>query len=394
MSRSTCTGSEHPGRAARTSRRRFLSGAAKVAIGGATAIGAPIIVGGAPVHTAKAAFEGESLIAVSWLGSYETVFRDQVIAPFNERYGTKADTVGGWDQIVSQIKAAPEDDPPFDVTVAEEYVSSRGLAEQVYVETDRSRIPNLDAVYPWFYEIRPAEAAKFGIPFGGGTTMLLVNRSLDIQPDSWNLLWDERLAGKVTADSAAWWWTVSIPAVLNTTAPGLDEMYDWPAGAEPLFQKVEQMKIAKWFKDGIEQADILNQEEALAAMTYSSDAFTFLLQNADRYQVQVPAEGASGWTNWYFKVRGTKHSDLADVFLNYLLEKETQDRFLANTLSFMARTDVAVPPQWGDKYPRSNEDFHKKVQIITMDGWAKIDDNYAAMDDRMKQVIARTTSAG
>ena len=85
--------------------------------------------------------------------------------------------MGGWDQMVNQIKAAPEDNPPYDIIVAEEYVSSSGLAENVYLETDKSKIPNLDAVYPWFYETRPAEAAKYGIPFGGGTTMLSSTRA-------------------------------------------------------------------------------------------------------------------------------------------------------------------------------------------------------------------------
>jgi len=381
-------------REARLSRRRFLASAAKGAAVGAAVIGAPTIIGVAPVHTAKAAFEGESLIAVSWSGNYETVYRDQIIAPFNAKYSTKAETVGGWDQMVNQIKAAPEDNPPFDVTVGEEYISSSGLAEKVYLETDKSKIPNLSAVYPWFYETRPKDAANFGIPFGGGTPMLLINQSTGIKPESWNLLWDERLAGKVTADSAAWWWTVSIPAVLNTAVPGLDEMYDWPNGAEPLFQKLEQLKVAKWFKDGAEQANILNQEEAVAGMSYSSDAYTFMQQNPDTYWAAVPKEGTSAWTDWYFKVRGTKHSDLADLFLNYLLEKETQDRFLANSLIFMARTDVAVPAQWGDGYPKSNDDYHRMFQLITMDGWTKIGNNYTAMDDRMKQVVAKSTSGG
>ena len=46
-------------------------------------------------------------------------------------------------------------------------------------------------------------------------------------------------------------------------------------------------------------------------------------------------------------MRGTKHNDLADLFLNYLLEKETQDRFLAKSLIFVARKDVTVPAHWG-----------------------------------------------
>ena len=96
----------------KVNRRKLLTGAA-------AAIAAPAIIGRALVTSAKAAFEGESLIAVSWSGNYEQIFREMVIEPFNAKYKTKAETVGGWDQMVGQIKAAPADNPPFDVTVGE-----------------------------------------------------------------------------------------------------------------------------------------------------------------------------------------------------------------------------------------------------------------------------------
>ena len=367
-------------------RRRILKGAAL----GAAAFAAPAIIGRAAISTAKAAFEGESLIAVSWSGNYEQVFRETIIDPFNAKYGTKAETVGGWDQIVSQIKAAPADNPPFDVTVAEEYISSTGLAEGLYMKTDRAKVPNLEAVYPWFYETRPEKAKEYGVPFGGGTCMLLIRKKLGIEPTSWELLWDERLAGKVTSDGAAWWWSLSVPAVMEKASPGLDEMYDM-ATAEPLFAKLDKLKVARWFKDGAEQANLLNQEEADAAMSYSSDVYTFLTESPGEYVAALPKEGASAWADWYFKVRGTKHNDLADLFLDYMLSKEAQDRFLSKSMIFMARNDVAVPPQWGAGYPKSNEDYHKMFQIITMDGWDKINANYQAFDDRMKQTVQRTS---
>jgi spermidine/putrescine transport system substrate-binding protein len=369
----------------RPNRRHFI----KTLAAGTAVIGAPAILGRAPVSSANAAFEGERLIVVSWSGNYEQLFRETIIDPFNAQYGTKAETVGGWDQIVSQIKAAPADNPPFDMTVAEEYISSAGLAENLYLKTDKSKIPNLEAVYPWFYETRPEATKDYGVPFGGGTCMLLIRKSIGIEPTTWKLLWDDRLAGKVTADSAAWWWTLSVPAVMSQTSPGLDEMYDMST-AEALFAELDKLKVAKWFKDGAEQANLLNQEEADAAMSYSSDAYTFLMQSPGEYLAAVPNEGVSAWADWYFKVRGTKHNDLADLFSNYLLEKDTQDRFLAKSLIFMARKDVTVPEHWSG-YPKSNEDYHRMFQIITMEGWDKINANYQAYDDRMKQTVAKTS---
>lgn len=373
-------------------RRKLLTSAGKTALAGAAVIGAPAIIGRAPVSSAKAAFEGESLIAVSWSGNYEQVFKTEVIEPFNAKYGTKAETVGGWDQMVSQIKAAPADNPPFDISVGEEYVSSSGMAEGVWLEQDRSKIPNLAAIYEWFYDSRPADMAKYGIPFGGGTTMLLLRNKLGITDNSWKVLWDDRLAKRVTLDGTAWWWSLSVPAVMSTVMPGLDEMWDYPNGTEPLFKELEKLKVARWFKDGAEQANLLNQEEADAAMSYSSDALTFLNENPGEYSATVPVEGASAWTDWYFKVRGTKHNDLADLFLNYLLEKETQDRFLAKSLIFVARKDVAVPAHWGSLYPKTNADYQKNFQILTIDGWNKLGVAWNDIDARFKKIVEVTTA--
>ena len=342
------------------------------------------------VSTAKAAFEGESLIAVSWSGNYEQVFRETIIDPFNAKYDTKAETVGGWDQIVSQIKAAPEDNPPFDVTVAEEYISSAGLAESLYMKTDKSKIPNLDAVYPWFYETRPDKAKEYGIPFGGGTCMLLSARSWASRPTSWGLLWDERLAGKVTSDSAAWWWTLSVPAVMSQVVTGLDEMYDM-ATAEALFAELDKLKVAKWYKDGAEQANLLNQEEADAAMSYSSDAYTFLTQSPDEYVAACPEGRRLGLGR--LVLQGARHQAQRSGRPVHELPAgkgnagpvpvEVHDFHGAQGCDGARALELAI------RSPTRT--ITRCFQIITMDGWDKINANYQAFDDRMKQTMAKTS---
>ncbi|MCZ8548357.1 PotD/PotF family extracellular solute-binding protein [Mesorhizobium qingshengii] len=370
-------------------RRDFLKTSGKGVALGAAVLAAPAVVGRAPVTSAHAAFAGEPLITVSWAGNYEILFRETVIEPFNEKYGTLAETRGGWDQIVSQIESAPTDNPPFDLTVSDEYVASAGLSNGLYLKTDASKIPNLKAVYPWFYETRPAAAAAHGVPFAGGTCLLMLRKSLDIAPTDWKLLWDDRLSRKITLDRGAWWWTLSVPALISNAMPGLAEMYRYDT-AESLMQELDKLKVARWFSDGAELANVLSQGEADAAFAYSSDAFTFVIEQPDEYVLGIPSQGVSAWADWYYKVRGTHHDELADLFLNYLLEKETQNRFLAKSMMFMARTDVTVPSHWGG-YPRSNEDYHKMFQVITMDGWTTILADYQKYDDRFKKVVENTT---
>lgn len=364
------------------SRRKFLGF-------GAGLIALPAIVGRASVASAERSFSGEELIVMSWSGNYETVFKETVIDPFNARYGTKVESIGGWDQMVPQILAAPADTPPFDITVGEEFVSLQGLAQKLFLKNNRAALPNLDAVYPFFAETRPG-AEDYGVPFAIGTCMLLLRKSLNIAPDSWTLLWDDRLAGKTTLDGSSWHWPLSIAALTKGSTHKIDEMYSL-ATAEPLFAELDKLRPARWYMTGAEQATVLNHGEADAAQTYSSDAYGFLQDSPDEYVVAVPKEGTSGWTDRFFKVRGTHHNDLADLFSNYLLGKEAQDRFLAKSLVFMSRKDVTVPPHW-QNYPRSNEEVHNRFQLITMQGWDKINADFTAFDSRMKLSISRSAN--
>ncbi len=359
-----------------------------VKTGFAGALVAPFVIGRAPLASAETSFAGEDLIAVSWSGNYETVFKQTVIDPFNEKYKTNVGSMGIWDQMVAQIYAAPEDKPPFDITVAEESVTGDGAAKKLWLPAEADRIPNLSAVYPYFSETRPG-FEQWGVPFAIGTTMLIARKSLEIAPDSWGLLWDERLKERFTADSSSWWWTLSVPALMSDAQPGLDEMLTFST-AEPLFAELDRLRPFRWYTTGAEQANLLNQGEVDAALTYSSDAFNYLQESPGEYLAAVPKEGVSAWTDRFIKVRGTHHSDLADLFLNYLLEKETQDRFLAKSMVVMSRGDVTIPAHW-QGYPTSNEALHKDFRLITIDGWSKIIEDYQAYDDRMKLVISRST---
>ncbi len=367
------------------SRRQVI----KTALGAATALSAPAIIGRAPITSARADFAGENLIVVSWSGNHELSFRANVVEPFNAKYGTKVETVGGWDQMVAQIVAAPADNPPFDITIADEYTSSAGLAEKLFLKTDRSKIPGFSAVYPWF-DAERGPAKDYGVPFGGGSLWMLTANGSGIKPDSWRNFWDPKAQGKTTMDASAFYWDLCIPAILSNTKPGIEEVFGTPAEMEPLFLELEKLKMAKWYKDGAELTNLMLQDEAEVAMMYSADAYGFIKEHGSEFSAAIPHEGTASYTNWFMKVRGTKHSDLADLFMAYLLEKETQQRFLDASTDFMSRSDLTPPAHWAN-YPRNEAEVRKTFNLFSIDGWAKFGPNWDTLDARMKQTIAKTT---
>lgn len=365
-------------------------GLLKSAVVGTALVGSPAIIGRASAASANTAFAGENLIVVSWSGNFETSFRQTVIEPFNEKYGTKVETVGGWDQMVSQIVAAPADNPPFDVTIVDEYLTITGLAENIFLKTDRSQIAPAAEVHPWFDATR-GNAGSYGVPFSAGSLWMLTSKASGIEPTSWRGFWSDKVRGKTTMDSAAFYWPLCIPAILSDAQPGIDELYAGPEQVELLFLELEKLRMAKWYRDGAELSNLMLQDEAQVAMAYSSGVYTFLKEHGDEFAAAIPNEGTASYHNWFMKVRGTKHSELADAFMAYLLEAETQQRFLDdNATEFMSHTNLKSSDYW-PTYPRTDAEIRSIFNLFGVEGWQKFLPNYESYDARMKTTIAKTT---
>jgi len=90
------------------------------------------------------------------------------------------------------------------------------------------------------------------------------------------------------------------------------------------------------------------------------------------------------------KVRGTEHSALSDLFMSYLLEKETQQSFLNASTDFMSLQGLEAPAHW-KSYPTSDEALRKTYKLFGLDGWDKFGPHWDAYSERMKQTIAKTT---
>lgn len=371
------------------SRRKFIKGTTVGALAAASSLGMPRIIGRAHAATATDAFKGEEMTVCVWSGNYQLIFDEVIVRPFNDLYGTKVSVVGGWDQHVNLILAAPENAPPFDLAEVDEYTTIGGIENNLWLTTDRNKIPGMKDVMPYFFDTRAEDAKPFGVPFGGGVNMLLVNRKAGEGLDSWHVLWDPRFENKITLDYGAWWYTLAV----TTIALGvpLETMFDYPKGTDQLLDHIGKLKVAKWYKDGSEEANIMQQESALISMAYVSDAWQFIAEDPETFYVSFPKEGLSGWTNWFVKVRGTPHGELAEAFSAYLLEKETQNQFLANSFEFGSLKGLTIPDH-SRGYLSEDVDLAERVKIMTIDGWRQLFPNFDALSEEWKLVVAKTTS--
>ena len=96
-----------------------------------------------------------------------------------------------------------------------------------------------------------------------------------IGADSWTRFWDERALGKVTLDQSAFYWDLCIPALLSDAKPGIDEVFGLPESMGPLFEKLEQLRIPKWYSTGAELANLILQDawRMIRSSTHCSSPF-------------------------------------------------------------------------------------------------------------------------
>ncbi|MFA5957634.1 PotD/PotF family extracellular solute-binding protein [Hyphomicrobium sp.] len=375
---------------ANLSRRQILG--TGVAVAGAAMLPLPAIIGKARAADAKTAFKGEEMTVCAWSGGYLDSFKTAISDPFNEQYGTKVSLVGGWDQMVAQMKAAPAGKPPFDITVSEEYTTLGALAEGLYAKSDRSKFPQLADLQPFFLTARPESARDYGVPLGLGFALPMLNTSLAAgKPLSWTTMWDKDLEGKLALDAGAYWWLIAISAIWGAKKD-FNAFYDWKPGmaSDPIFEALERLRPAKYYKDGAELSFLMLQEQAAFAEIYSADALGLMQNGGPNYQTGIPADGTVAYGDWYIKVKGTQHDELADMFLGYLLEKETQNRFIKVQMSVMSRKDVTVPAFWHN-YPSTNEDLVKNVQLMTMAGLERLLPSFDAMGERFQKAVLKTS---
>lgn len=377
-------------KAAQLSRRQILGvGAAGLS---AAVLPLPAIIGRARAADAKDAFKGEEMTVCAWSGGYLDSFKAAISDPFNAKYGTKVSLVGGWDQMVAQMKAAPPGKPPFDITVSEEYTTLGALAEGLYAKSDRSKFPQLADVQPFFLTARPESARDYGVPLGLGFALPMLNTDLTAKkPLSWATMWDKDLDGKLALDAGAYWWIIAISAIWGAKK-GFNAFYDWKPGmaSDPVFEALERLRPAKYYKDGAELSFLMLQEQASFAEIYSADALGLMKNGGPSYQTGIPEDGTVAYGDWYIKVKGTQHDELADMFLGYLLEQETQNRFINVQMSVMSRKDVTVPAFWHN-YPKTNEDLVKNARLMTMDGLQRLLPNFDAMGERFQKAVLKTS---
>jgi spermidine/putrescine-binding protein len=266
----------------------------------------------------------ETLSLLVWEGYADPSF----VHAFEQAHHCKvvASYMGSSDELVAKLRggsAANYDviSPSSDVAAS---IARTGLAAVL----DISKLP----AYPQLSQkLRDMPLVKFngqvyGVPFMWGPNPLLYDTTAFPQaPGSWSTLWDGSLKGKVSAwDDLS---TVYMAAqVLGYDQPDPAQLYNLSdAQLDAVKKKLIALKpnIRKLWSTGGELTNLFQNHEVVIAMGWP-------LMTNDLRKVHfpiaetIPNENTTGWIDHLMITSASSHKELAQAFLAYMIESETQ----------------------------------------------------------------------
>lgn len=355
---------------AKTSRRAYLATTAAASTGALT--GCVGLLGDS----------SETLRVTVWSGNYADRFEAAIKPIFEERTGATLQINRGWEEILAKIKSAPADDPPYDVTVTEGQLYHMGRQDDLFlpIRYDEN-VPNIENVIPYYRELR---TPKYGAPIDGAPCVMVYRTDLDRTPRTWADFGSEFMQSStgVGIDGGFWVFPLHAGALATDAVDGAGELYD-EQYHENALDTVRTWNITGWASSG---TDIWKQFDngVIDAAQWYFDQTYYDIQSRDDLGWTLPEHNPAYMDNWSV-VRGTDKRELAEQFINILLDAEVQSKWSEESPLFFTNENTEYAGDLGEYMPTSGEEAQK----LTFPDWAALSESMDDFSEAFKEMKAQ-----
>jgi spermidine/putrescine-binding protein len=266
----------------------------------------------------------ETLSLLVWEGYADPSF----LQPFEQSCHCKvvAAYMGSSDELVAKLRGGSASN--YDVISPSSDVATSIVRAGLAAPLDLAKIPSYNQLSS---RLRDSPLVKtngqtYGVPFVWGPNPLLYDTSALAQaPDSWGNLWQAKYKGKISLwDELS---SVYMAAqVLGYDKPDPAQLYNLSdAQLDAVKKKLIELKpnIRKYWSTGGELTNLFQNHEVIAAMGWP------LMTNQLRkinfpIAETIPKENTTGWIDHLMITAASPRKDLAQQFLEYMVEAKTQ----------------------------------------------------------------------
>ena len=266
----------------------------------------------------------ETLSLLVWEGYADPSF----LQPFEQAHHCKvvAAYMGSSDELVAKLRGGSASN--YDVISPSSDVATSIVRAGLAAPLDLSKIPAYTQLSARLREspLVKADGKTYGVPFVWGPNPLLYDTTAFAQaPDSWSILWDRKYRSKISLwDELS---SVYMAAqVLGYDQPDPSQLYNLSdAQLEAVKKKLIELKpnIRKFWSTGGELTNLFQNHEVIAAMGWPLTTNELRKLNFPIGET-IPKENTTGWIDHLMITAASPRRELAQEFLEYMVEPQTQ----------------------------------------------------------------------
>ena len=237
-----------------------------------------------------------------------------------------ASYMGSSDELVAKLRGGSASN--YDVISPSSDVATSIVRAGLAAPLDLSKIPSYNQLST---RLRDSPLVKtngqtYGVPFVWGPNPLLYDTTAFAQPpDSWSIFWEPKYKGKISLwDELS---SVYMAAqVLGFDRPDPSQLYNLSdAQLEAVKKKLIELKpnIRKYWSTGGELTNLFQNHEVVAAMGWPLMTNELRKLNFPIGET-IPKENTTGWIDHLVITAASSQKELAQAFLEYMIEPRTQ----------------------------------------------------------------------
>lgn len=235
---------------------------------------------------------------------------------FEEETGIKVNytTFDSNENMYNKIKGGGAN---YDIIIPSEYMVERMIAEGLLEKINFDNIPNYSNIMDEYKNLYFDPNNEYSVPYNVGMVGLIYNtKMVEGNPDSWNLMWDEKYSGQIlmfnNSRDAFGIAQCLLGIDLNTS-----DSNDWHRAYDKL--KEQKPLVSSYVMD-----DVYNKMEsgdAAIAAYYAGDYLTMKDNNPDLAFV-YPKEGTNIFVDSVCIPVGCQNKEGAELYINFLLRED------------------------------------------------------------------------
>jgi len=266
----------------------------------------------------------EQLNLLVWEGYADPLF----VRGFEQKYNCKvtASYMGSSDELVAKLRGGSASN--YDVISPSSDVATSIVNAGLAAPLDLSKFPAYSQLSPQLTSLPlvKANGKVYGVPFLWGPNPLLYDTTVFPEPPkSWSVLWDPQYKGKVSI-----WDDLSTPymaaQVLGYDHPDRAAIYNLSdQQLTAVKQKLLELKpnVRKMWTTGGELTNLFQNHEIVLAMGWPLMTTQLRKLNFPIGET-IPEEDTTGWIDHLMITAASNNKELAEKFLEYMIEPQSQ----------------------------------------------------------------------